>query len=155
MPYLLCRGLTLQRFAAYLSKAGKRPQAFTRTRFFVCVTTAPRRACARRHIRELRLLYALPFVPRTYFTEIRRILCRKQLCPSPTPYRRLTAFIFFYMIRAGSFCSTSLYRRARNHKAERNLSALSGLDNCSHLPRAERTSTPPFRFAQHLPCRGG
>ena len=140
--------------------AGVRLQAFTRTRFIVCVTIAPRsyftdicripyrnapffphprgrrapagkyansdycmrhyraaiilcsylphtvpqctvppsptrQACACRQIRGLRLLYALPLVPRSYFTDICRILCRKQLCPSPTPYRRLTAFYFF------------------------------------------------------------
>ena len=80
---LSCRDHTLQIFAAYRTAmhrsslthaADKRPQANTRTRFIVCVT----------------------IVPRTYFTDIRRILCRKQLCPSPTPYRRLTAFFFLY-----------------------------------------------------------
>ena len=84
--------------------AGKRPQAHTRTRFIVCVTIAPR----------------------SYFTDICRIPYRN----APfLPHPRRTAmrsFFIFYMIRAVSLCFAPHYRRARNRKAMRNLSALSG-----------------------------
>ena len=122
------RGTAIRQLFIFLydprGKAGERPQAFTRTRFIVCLTF-----CA------ADLLYR--YLPHTL---PKATLSLTHTIPPPD------SFLFFYMIRAGSFCCTSLYRRARNHKAMRNISALSGCDNCQLLPRAEQTSTPPSRL---------
>ncbi len=129
MHYFKCRDHTLQIFAAYRTAmhrsslthaADKRPQA----------------------IRELRLLCALPFVPRRAVPAgkyANSVYCMRHYCAAIILYRYLPhtlpkatlslthtipppdSFLFFYMIRAGSFCCTSLYRRARNRKAMRNI----------------------------------
>ena len=107
------RDHTLQLFAAYRTAmhrsslthaAGVRLQANTRTQVVVCLTFS-----------AAIILYR--YLPHTL---PKATLSLTHTIPPPD------SFLFFYMIRAESFCCTSLYRRARNHKAMRNLSAVQG-----------------------------